>query len=346
MAVGGVARVSPSGRDLLLVARAIIMDGPYEATEGILHRRVEMHGVSANALRLFEETLARGCAQALARLGGWRRQSRVVSGRVETGRLWELRRESPLGFSPYVFELCRWLVREPLGASHVAPFSTRPTHPGDELVAYLACSWFEGQPLEQRLAEQPGLQASALAWLGFPGMLSRAKDGCTCDPARVDALVREASVVVEAVSDDLARRAVALERRNASTTSTAHLRAVGDARDRTLGLFVDALSQTGRWDLATFLVDATVDLRFVDDAQRLDTSASLRDRAEARRAAAAHFRHVVRLGRHYEELRQVRHFDEGYSAAQQLLSRWETVGSAGFARAAERATAATALDPG
>jgi FtsH ternary system domain X6 len=347
-------QVSPNGRDLLLVARALVRGGPYEEIESILVGETRMAGVAAGTMRLFEETLARGGVHALARLGGWRRRARPTPQGVAVGRLWEVRLDPPLAFSAYPYELCQWLVAQPLGTDGGEALRATPSLPGDELLAYLACALVEGQPLEGRVAEQPGVRASALAWLGFPGMLGRVAGRAPQRPA-FDTLVRQGAVVLEALVDDLARRAVAYERAKADLTSTSAVSRLGEARDRALGFLLDALEQADRWDLATFLVDAATTLlpRALSGAaaaaqlvSTLDPRTSLADRAAALRGSAAHLRHLGRLARHHEALRQARHFDEGYAQAQLLLSRWEALGTDGFARAADALAQFTALDRG
>ena len=350
MSVGTTTRVTPNGRDLLLVARAVVLGSPCEAIEGVLRGASAMTGVSPETMRLLEETLAHGGVRAIARRGGWRRQPRLTPEGARTGRLWEARTTSPLAFSSYTFELLRWLVTEPLGGRHVGPFRGTPRLPGDELIAYLTCALVERQPLERCIAEQPGVRRAALAWLAFPRMLAEAADAN--EPSAEDAgprfaaLASEGAVVLEGLSDDLARRAATFEREKQQVSSTPTVLRLGETRGRALGLLLDACEAVDRWDLATFMIDAAIQLPSGSASVRLDASASLRERSDARRASAAHWRCLGRLGRHHEELRQVRHFDDGYPEAQLLLSRWERFGSQGFSRAAEASAACEALDGG
>jgi hypothetical protein len=358
MGAQAIPRVSSNGRDLLLVARAIARGGPYEAVEGIFLRETPtlMAGVGTECMRLFEEALAVGGVGALARLGGWRRRARATAEGIKVGRLWEVRREPPLAFSSYAFELCQWLVAEPLGGKAVAGFLAVPRSSGDELVAYLVCALVEGQPLETRVAAQPGVRAAALPWLGFPAMLGNVGDAnVDLAPEPFDGLPRHAAVVLEGISDDLAVRAVGFERAKARIISPPRLARLGAARDRALGLLLDALERANRWDLGTFLVDAAATLlpsalsgaaAGAQLVSRLDPTASLRERGAALRESAAHWRHLGRLGRHHESLRGARHFDEGYAEAQLLLSRWEGLGSEGFSRAADALAVFEALDRG
>jgi hypothetical protein len=364
-----VTRVSSIERDLLHVARGIADSSGYEAAEPILRQRQELRGlqrISPGALRLFEETWALGSVRAVARLGGWRRLPRwapTSSGSV-VGRLWEAYPPPALSFSSFTFELCRWLVTTPLDAPDARPLETPPRTMGDELVAYLACAWFDRQALERSVAEQPAIRASVLAWLGFPRMLGSAgtparggqdtsreaastAEDCAIVPERMDALVRDGAVVVHGLEGDLTRRAVDFERYQAEAVLPSTLRRLGEAREVVLDAFVSSLERAGRLDLAAFLVDAAAKLLESRGESRLaplDPASPLGKRAAAWRAAGAFWRAIGRLGRHHSAARHVGFVDEGYDAAQLLLVRWEGLGNVGFSRAGDVAEAFVALE--
>ncbi|MFP2932682.1 hypothetical protein ACLESO_47545, partial [Pyxidicoccus sp. 3LG] len=67
----------------------------------------------------------------------------------------------------------------------------------------------------------------------------------------------------------------------------------------------------------------------------LSLTASLGQRADAARASGAFLRVLSRLARWDAEHRAVRFFDDGYEAAQLLLSEWSSFGEPGFRRAAD-----------
>ncbi len=337
-------------RDVLMLARAILFRGSYVAAESVMRAQVKCEGLTPDAMRLFEETLAKGCVHALVRLGGFRRIPRIVGKSVEPTRLWEAHPSFELSFSPFAFELFRWMVTQPVGKQGCRKLERGPKTMCDELLAYLTCAFVDGEALDAAFGAQPALRASALAQLGFPKMLA----GAEVSAARVAAIAAD-GVVLEALQDDLARRAVAFERAKAKTTEPAELKQLGDARDATLTALLDALAKDGRLDLATFLVDAAVVLLPTHAdvvalasqlVARLNPDVSLRDRAAARRASGAYLRALVRLGKHHEDARQARFFDEGYAASQLVLARWEHLGNDGFSRAAEVLTQLDALDRG
>ncbi len=359
----GTTVVGSRERDVLLVARAILEGADYEAVEGILRgplsgkgsARRELEGLTAPAMRLLEDMLVKGCVRALARLGGWRREPRWTPAGPRQCRLWEACPTAILSFSAATFELCRWLVTTPLGGAGHRHFVRPPVTNGDELFFYLTCAWVEEQPLEGNVAGQPGIRACALAWLGFPRMLGCIELPCDVPAARFDALVADGGVLIAGLADDLAHRTVRFERGNAKVKLPGVLSRLGEARELVLGRLLDALVRARRWDLASFLVDATAVLvpAGLDGgaaakalAPSLDRTASLRDREAARRAQAAFFRAVARLAREHEAARQVGFVDEGYDTAQLLLARWEGLGNVGFSRAAAALATFDALDQG
>jgi hypothetical protein len=150
---------------------------------------------------------------------------------------------------------------------------------------------------------------------------------------------------------------------SATVVDPRELRILGAAREANLGALVDACAprlvrvgqETARWDLVTFMVDATASLlggsgpgavhapRWV---ATLDTDASLGERAEARRAAGAHLRVLARLGKRHEQARHASFVDDGYDVAQLLLARWEHLGNHGFSRAADVLAGLEAIDGG
>jgi hypothetical protein len=331
-------RVRTVERDLVLLARAVLEGRDYEANERILRREAVLEGLPAPAMRLFEDTLVKGAIRALARLGGARSRRWEAAGAKE-GRVWDAFPRATWAFSRFSFALCRWLVVTPLGTGLAPTFVTPPETWADELLAFLVCAWVDGRSLERDIGSQPGVRASTLAWLGCPRMLGSAPGPMGLAPDRMDALVGPGEIVVAGLGDELARRAVAHERDTAKVRSPSELLRLGGARRATLELLLDALEKSGRWDLASFLVDAGAALLAgpeVDERARvpkLDRAASLGDRQEARRAAASLYRALRRLGRRHEAARSVRFLDEDYPAAQLLLARWEGLGSVGFARA-------------
>ncbi len=337
------AMVSPAGGDMITVARALVRGGPYAVVEPILFASSRVPGIGEEAMRVFEDTLAKGCVRVLAREGGWRNIARRTGSGVTTGRLWQTR-AAKLTFSKFTFELCRWLVSQPLGGGEKFELlRTEPKTNGDELVAYLACALVEEQAVERVVAAQPGVRASALAWLGFTRMLGTT-DGAVCAASKLEALPKD-DVLIEGLELDLARRAGRFERDVQVVREPQRLLALGRTRETILDAFVGACLSADRLDLATFLVESAA-AASLPKKFGLDRAASLRDRLEAQRAAGAQLRVLGRLAREHEKARMTSFIDEGYATAQLLLARWEHVGKDGFDRAAAALSQLESWDSG
>ncbi len=353
------AVVTRGEHDLLVVARALVEPGSFDAVEPLLRGEVRVKKMAPTGMRLLRDVLAKGAVRALARGGGWRSRARTGGGgRVATGRLWEIHPSLELRFSPFTYELVRWLAAAPLAAAKVPTLDgVSATTAGDEIVAYLACALVEGSEIAGVVAAQPAVRSSALAWLAFSRMLALSSPSST--PPAAAAFARIAAgpgaVVVEGLEDELAHRAIAGVHAGGALADPRAASGAGAAERAVLDAFLDAADAAGRRDLATFLVTAGSRLLGTGASPAalaaawtaaLDPNARLADRAEARRASAAPLRALRRVGRWDEEARLTRFFDDGYDAAQALLARWEHLGRDGFARADDVARALDSLDAG
>jgi hypothetical protein len=317
------ARVAESEHDLLLVARALVGQVPRAAVEPILFgTRGTYYGLRPTATRLLKQTLAVGCVRELMRRGGWQRGAILEDERVVHGRAWERTPPRPLHFSLLSVHLCQWIAYQPLDAKTVRPLPALDPTLGDEILLYLAHELL-GPSMTPLLARQAAFARSALCRLAFPIGGAEAHGEL---PAFEPWLRGGGAVVVAALAPDLARQWIALARRFADyelPTPT--------GQDNTADAFLSAIDTLGRRDLAQFVVDAGAGLARGADARalarrlapRIPGRVSVGARAAARHAAGAPLRALVRVGRWHEEHKLIRHFDDGYAAAQHLLGRWE-----------------------
>jgi FtsH ternary system domain X6 len=340
------ARVDVREAEMLAVARALVTPDSYASVSATLAGAVELQKIGPSAMRVLSDTLSKGVVKTLARLGGARPRIRPDTGSAKPARVFEVRSAPKLAFGTYAFELIRWLTTMPLGArATITPFETRPATLGDELCAYLALALVEGERLERAVASSPGLR-TPLTSLAFARVLARhaSNEGVEAVP-NLDALVasEDARVVVECLASDLARRWTASAIwPEADVLSAEHaLRIVGFER-AVLDSFLDAVEKSGRWDLATFVIDAAARVLppgakprdvAARAAPRVLAEGTLRSRAEARQRAGALFRGVARLGKRRDELALVHFIDDGYDVAQAVLASWEVLGREAFARA-------------
>jgi hypothetical protein len=135
--------------------------------------------------------------------------------------------------------------------------------------------------------------------------------------------------MLEALQPELATRWVQVEGGKERITDPQVMRGLGQAQDRVLSAFLDAVEAAGRLDLARFVLRAA--------AQLLGTYANagmwsgslqmggqrLADRAATYQAAVAYLRHLERLQRWERRARVVGYFDEGYAASQLWKSDWD-----------------------
>nr|MBA3393633.1 hypothetical protein [Deltaproteobacteria bacterium] len=171
-----------------------------------------------------------------------------------------------------------------------------------------------------------------LAWLGFATTLA----GRNATVPAFDSLVSGAgAIVLEALASELARRWYGAELAKRAASDPAELIELGAAQDAVLGGFMTACDAKGRRDLATFVIDAVVPLlakNLSPAPATLDPKAALSTRAQARLAAGALLRGVMRWYDWDQQHRGVRFIDDNYAAAQLLLERYEPVGAAGSGR--------------
>lgn len=329
--------VGPIECDLLTIARALVSDGAYTTVQPMLASSINLSTLGPRAMGVLKDTIAKGTVKMLARLGGARM------------RTWSVRHSPNLKFSPYTFELIRWLAVTPLGDRKAEGFEANPKTVGDQLMAYFTMRLVEGRRFEQVIASQPGIRAAALAWLGYASTLARfAPAGF--DPPPFNALVidqknERGSVVVECLIDDLRRRwVIASSSREDEAFDAPLALQMMMGEQNTLGNFVDLCAKENRWELTTFLVEAGARLlprgsKAKDIANRaapvVNPTGPLRARSDARRKSGAVFYMLRRISEKREELALIRFFEDTYQSAQVLLAAWDVLGKDGFARAEE-----------
>jgi len=332
-------RVSPSEHELLTLARAIIGLGQYAPVEDLLRDRhvTVPERLSPGALHALRDTLSKGAVLALARCGGWRKRRHVDGGQERSGRLWERHPPRALHFSPLCFHALRWLLEQPLVKHGCKSLEVEGTPTlADELFLYLCCRLVAGTSCAKSVGTQALFRRSLLCWLGYPELL-----GTT--PPRLTAgdfapLLADGGWLLEALQPDLAHRWRRVEESKRLLFEPAELVSLGATQETVLPAFLDAVDAAGRRDLAGFLLEAGRPL-LEQPASRwvaaLSLTTALGLRATAARASGAFLRVLGRLARWDAEHRAVRFFDDGYEAAQLLLSEWSPFGEAGFRRAAD-----------
>ncbi|HEU0030193.1 MAG TPA: hypothetical protein VFQ53_06165 [Kofleriaceae bacterium] len=324
-------QVAQSEHDMIMMARALVagQDSNEDIWSLLCASRSVAPKIGPTSASLLEDTLGQ-VWRALWQRGGTRPRASYTGQR---GRLWERYQPVPLEFSAMTLQLLRWLVATPFSApaSTLKPLPAGKLTVGDQVMVYFALDAARATPALRVIATQPFVQAAPLAWLGFAPYMIGGKV-----PA-FDSLVHGAgAIVIEALSDELARRWQAEEVAKRSITDPSELIALGTAQDAVLGGFLDACDRAKRRDLAAFLLDAAsplLDRNVVPAPTALDPSAPLSTRAQARTSAGALLRAIVRWNDWDQQHRGVRYFDDDYQSAQLLLGRFERIGAPGVAKA-------------
>lgn len=358
----GPALVAESEAELIRVLRALIT-GDAQGVTGRMFRLAALPPAISTAA---ERVLGDALAQVWPAL--WRRSGALPIALAEgeatrRGRIWALRPPVGLTFSTVTLQLLRWLVTAPplpeqrpvgrrrrlreveeVGVDHLARRAAGPPPSvGDQVIGYLTLEATEGTPLQARVAAHRPVRELALAWLGFPDVMSAPGPADDAEAhaialAGLDALATGAgAVVAESLAGDLGRRWRAIELAKRQATQPGELIALGAAQDAVLDRFMAACDRAGRRELAGFVLDAAAPLleRGLSPLPaELDRATSLAIRAQARVAAGALLRGVVRWAGWDEAHRGVRFMDDDYAASQLLLARFERVGAAGTAQAA------------
>src|SRR5579885_3581881 len=94
-----------------------------------------------NAVRLIQDTLAKGCVFLLARNGGWRRERFLRGECVVEGRLWQRTPPAELGltFSAHSLHFLIWITaNRPGDSQHAWNVPERELTPGDRMLLYFA----------------------------------------------------------------------------------------------------------------------------------------------------------------------------------------------------------------
>lgn len=339
-------RVEPFAARVLHVARALVGAEAWSGVEQWLHERItppKGHAISPEAMRLLQDTLRSGVIQLLVTRGGWRRRSALAGGEPDAPqRIWQRHRPS-LVFDACCYQLLACLVANPIYGklSNEAPEIERSDEAGYHALLYLLCDRIERSGMDLSIPNAPCwplvlAARSPLCRLGFPLLFSAWPEpeltAALEAPLDWSELVETPLLLLtEALQLELTQRWVAVERAKAAISNKEHMGRLARAQREALEGALGAFDAAGRRDLADFAVQAGAELLERPRPARrwvasLDNTGTLASRGQARRAAGAFLEQLVALNGWEEEHRAVRHFEEGYAAAQLLMRRWESLG--------------------
>ena len=209
--------------------------------------------LSRTAIRLVQDTLAKGVPLLLARAGGWRRERQLRGGQRVEGRLWERTSPSELGltFSRQSLELLLWFTAE-------NPIDKRPQWwkpnlakltEGDELLFLFAQGGLK-IPIPPGLLDNLGFVHLGLCRLFYPdhfGVLA-----LETVPTFERWTTGLGACLLEALQPELVRRWLDLEHSKARLTNWQAMQVLGREQERVIVAFLDGaelVEKAGRLDL-------------------------------------------------------------------------------------------------
>lgn len=300
--------------------------------------------LTAECVKLVEDTLAKGTVLHLVRAGGWRREKFIRGNAPATGRVWERvpLNERQLTFSEAPLAFLMWLTAEKPTAAKVK-WDAR----ADDLTA--ADELFFGTVFEQLQAAEPGVAAAVASKRPFADnplcRLYAPAEFADADPVAFDRwVVGERAVILECLQPHLTARWVKSERAKGEIDDWGRIRRVGTSEDRTLRDFLAACDKAGRPDLARFVLTTAktvlgaggVDLDFWTGGLKGPPPNRLADRLNAQRAALALPRQMDTLQAWDRKARSVGYFDDGYQVSQVWKQDWESANGDGLTATARR----------
>jgi hypothetical protein len=339
--------VSRFEASLLRILRFILKQAPAEQAMRLVHDRFERPKcLSATAVELVQDSLAKGTVLYLVRAGAWKRDRFLRGGDARFGRLWERSpvAELTLEFSEQTLEFLIWLTS-------VRPREEKKFWSGDD----------ESQTIADRLfffLTYDALRADIelAAWMRMSATfadnalvrLAHANDfvGDSRRPAPAfDVWLTEpGSFVLEAMQPVLEHRWLEIERTKGTVGDWTLLGQQGESQGQVLDAFTEAVNRAGRRDIVRFLlvvmsrVLATPDMSptFWTGGLQGAGPSRLADRLTIQRYALSVLRNAERFRNWEQESRMSGYMDEDYAVSKFWLTEWERYDFATIAERAER----------
>ena len=349
----GRKAVSKFEYNLVCVLRFLL--GHFPADRGLQLMRTGMARppcLTATAVGLVKDSLAKACVLFLVKAGGWRDERFLRDRQPAGGRAWDRSplNERALAFSGHVVEFLLWATAERVHET-TAPWDdpTGEWTPADELFFWLAWDACRADgDLVTALRRKMAFRQNRLLWLTAPGELTDDEEPTPPDFGPLFTGTR--AVILECLQPYLATRWLRSERQKGQLGDWRRMRQQGRAEAAALAAFLDAAHAAGRTDLTRWVLQVNNALFRTDLPPTFWTGGlpagapgRLADRLDAQRAALAVPRQMETLANWQTAARGVGYFDDEYAASQLWKQTWEAAD--GDAVAARAAAAVAALDP-
>ncbi|VTT96654.1 Uncharacterized protein OS=Sandaracinus amylolyticus GN=DB32_0748 PE=4 SV=1 [Gemmataceae bacterium] len=346
----GPRQVSKFEFNLLRILRFMV--GHFPADQGMQLVRATVtrpECLSAGAVDLVKDTLAKACVLFLVKQGAWRNDKYLREGNPVQGRVWDRvpLDERSLTFSRPVLEFLQWATAEKVNDTK-APWDAAPKGltPADEFFFWLAFDATRADPdLLNALRRKDAFRTNPLCWVTCPGDMIDGDDATPPDFAPL--FEGQRAVILECLQPHLTHRWVRSERMKGQIGDWKRMRQQGRAEFAALQAFLKAAHAAKRTDLARFVLKTNAAL-FTSELTPVFWTGGLQgsgpprlaDRLDTQRAALAVPRQMEVLEVWQREALNVGYFDEGYQASQMWKADWE---AASGTRTAARAHAAVEM---
>jgi FtsH ternary system domain X6 len=328
--------VSRFEANLLRILRFFLKHVPAEQAMRLVHDRIDRPKcLSADAVHLVRDSLAKGCVLYVARAGAWKRDRFLRDGSPKFGRLWE---RSPverltLSFSKHALDFLIWITASrPKEERPVWRTEDKNLTVADRLLLFLAYEALRTDTdLAAVLRSSPAFSMNALIWLAYPNDFA----GEPLDVPAFDVWLTEpGNLILEALQPVFEHRWLEIERSKGQIGDWSLLHQQGQVQLQLMEAFTQAVDSAGRRDLVRFLmvvmsrVLATPDMAptFWTGGLQGTGPQRLADRLEAQRSALAVLRQAERLRGWERAARRSGYLDEDYEASKFWLSEWERFG--------------------
>jgi hypothetical protein len=326
--------VSRFEANLLRILRFFLKQVPAEQAMPLVHDRLERPPcLSAEAVELVKDSLAKGCVLYLVRSGGWKRDRFLRDGEPKFGRLWDRSPVERLGlrFSSHSLDFLMWITAhkpkedKPLWRGNSSEYTV-----ADQFLLFLAYEAMRSDAdLAAALRASPTFSENPLIWLAHPNDF--AGEANVEVPSFGPWLTEPGSLILEALQPVLESRWLEMDRTKGQVGDWTALGQQGRVQSRVIDAFTMAVDEAGRRDLVRFLLVvmsrllATPDMSptFWTGGLQGAGPARLGERLDTQRNALAVLRTADRFRGWEQAARRSGYMDEDYASSKFWLGEWE-----------------------
>jgi hypothetical protein len=319
--------------NLLRILNFLVGTLPAQQASTVLYSNFIAPGcLSPAAVRLVEDTLAKGCIQFLVRSGGWRVDRFLRNAKPIEGRVWERLpiEDRKLELSPITLSFLIWLTSEnPTKTKTLWNPTAGNMSTGDALFFLLAHESLRNEPeILGVLSGKHVFVQNPLLAIAYPGLMGYTEES-SLDFS--DWMTGSRAAILECLQPWLQTIWIRNERNKGQISDWKQMRRIGQSELVALSRYVSAADRAGRPDLTRFILRANAQLLSVTGITSsfwtggLQSGAPVRlaERIETQRAALALPRQLENLRTWEQRARSVSFFDENYSESQFWKQEWD-----------------------